>query len=244
MASGQELIKFYGSKEGNDSDILIDSKAVVSKKDFVSTGVLTYALGDIMEVELPHIEAFKLGDKVKVTIYSKSGLFVFETTVVAKDGGSLIVINPPENRRKFTEKREFPRIDVAQEGIIFGVHDMHKKNKHQFEQPIGFSIKNMSVNGLGFTIEDNSIVEKILQKHLHLEVELKLSFSLSCIMEVVRKEKRDHGFYYGARYIDILDTHTNALRGFILKNQVESYFIQKKDAEYRSQLEKKSPVNP
>ncbi|MBD0384354.1 PilZ domain-containing protein [Paenibacillus sedimenti] len=236
-------MKFYGSKEGNDAEVLIGSKAVLDKHDFVSTGVLTYALGDIMEVELPQYDAFGLGDKVKMTIYSKSGLFVFETTVVAKDHGSVIVINPPDNRKKFTEKREFPRIDIQHDGLLHVLHDVKKKNKHHFDNPVGISIKNISMNGVGFTIEDNSIVDKIVDKHVQLDVEMDLGFSMSCKTEIVRKEKSENGIYYGARYIEVAEMKTNALRAFILKNQVESYFVQKRDAKYKSLLEKKSAVN-
>ncbi|MEW9702361.1 PilZ domain-containing protein [Paenibacillus sp. SI8] len=243
MAKPQELMKFYGSKEGNDADVLIESRAVLSKKDFVSTGVITYSLGEIMELEMPQSEAFQLGDKVKVTIYSKSGLFVFDTTVVAKDQGSVVIINPPENRKKFTEKREFPRIDVTQDGLLHSVHDLRKQNKHQFENPVVISIKNISLSGVGFTILENSIVDKIVEKHLHLDVELDLGFSMACKTEIVRKEKSESGIYYGARYIDVPDMKTNALRAFILKNQIEMYFDHKRKAEYKSQLEKKSAAN-
>jgi hypothetical protein len=243
VAKGQQPMKFYGSKEGNDADVMIDSKTMLSKHDFVSTGVLTYALGDIVEVELPEFDVFGLGDKVKMTVYTKSGLFVVETTVVAKDHGSVIVLNPPENRRKFTEKREFPRVDVTNEGLLFGLHDLNKRKKHQFDNPIGISIKNISVNGLGFTIDDNAMVEKIVQKHVHLEVELNLGFSIACTMEIVRKEKLNSGFYYGASYITVPEEKTNALRGFILKNQIETYFVQKRDNQIKKALEKKSTAN-
>ncbi|SDO63906.1 hypothetical protein SAMN04487897_11881 [Paenibacillus sp. yr247] len=243
LGSGQQRMKFYGSKEGYDADVMIDSKAVLSKNDFVSTGVLTYALGDIIEVELPEFDVFGLGDKVKMTVYTKSGLFVLDTTVVAKEQGSVIIINPPENRRKFTEKREFPRVDVTNEGLLFGLHDLNKRNKHQFDNPIGISIKNISVNGLGFTIVDNEMIEKIIQKHSHLEVELNLGFSMPCTMEIIRKEKLNSGFYYGASYINVPEEKTNALRGFILKNQIETYFVEKRDAQIKKALEKRSKAN-
>jgi len=236
-------MKFYGSKEGNDTEVLIDCKAVLEKKDFVTTGVLTYALGDIIEVELPQFDVFQLGDKVKITVYSKSGLFVFETTVVAKELGSVIVINPPENRRRFTEKREFPRVNIEQEGLLHSLHDTQKKNKHLFENPVVISIKNISMNGVGFSIYDNSIVEKIVEKHLHLQVELDLGFSLPCVTEIVRKETRESGIYYGAKYIEVPDTKLNALRAFILKNQIETYFVDKKEEQLKNALEKKSVVN-
>lgn len=236
-------MKYYGSKEGYDADILIDSKAMLSKDDFVSTGVLTYALGDIIEVELPEYDVFGLGDKAKMTVYTKSGLFVMNTTVVAKEHGSVIVINPPENRRKFAEKREFPRVDVAYAGLLFGLQDVNKRNIHQFENPIGISIKNISVNGLGFTIEDNSMIDKIVQKHSEIEVELDLGFQLPCSMEIIRKEKLENSFYYGASFNNVPQEKTNALRGFILTNQIESYFVQKREAQFKKAMEKKSAAN-
>lgn len=240
MVSKQRSMKFYGSKEGYDADVMIDSKAMLSKDDFVSTGVLTYALGDIIEVELPEYDVFALGDKCKMTVYTTSGLFVMETTILAKEKGSVIVLNPPDNRRKFTEKREFPRVDVKNEGLLFGFQDRSKKHKHQFETPIRFSIKNISVNGLGFTIEENTMLEKIIQKHSQLEVELILGFLVPCTLEIVREEKTNNGTYYGARFISIPDEKTNALRGFILKNQIETYFVQKRENETKEALEKKS----
>ncbi|UKS26060.1 PilZ domain-containing protein [Paenibacillus sp. HWE-109] len=244
MANEQQPMKLYGSKEGYDADVMIDSKAVLSKEDFVATGVLTYALGDIIEVELPEFDVFRLGDKLKMTVYTKSGLFVWETTVVAKEQGSLIVLNPPENRRKFTEKREFPRVEVTKGGLLFGLQDVNKRNKHHLDNPIAISIKNISINGVGFTVDDNAMVEKIIQKHSQLEVELNLGFSMACTMEVVRKEKTNAGFYYGARYLNVPDEKTNALRGFILKNQIETYFIQKREAQIKKAMEKKTVANP
>ncbi|NRF95175.1 PilZ domain-containing protein [Paenibacillus frigoriresistens] len=243
MAKGYNVMKYYGSKEGYDADVLIDSKAVLGKDDFVATGVLTYALGDIIEVELPEYDVFQLGDKAKMTVYTKSGLFVMNTTVVAKEFGSVIVINPPENRKKFAEKREFPRVDVEHTGLLFGLKDMNKRNKHQFENPLGISIKNISINGLGFTINDNAMIDKIVQKHSQLEVELDLGFTMPCSMEIVRKEKVENGFYYGASYIDIPQEKTNALRGFILTNQIETYFVQKREAQFKKATEKKSAAN-
>lgn len=241
--SRQKEVKYYGSKEGYDADVMIDSKAMLSKDDYVATGVLTYALGDIIEVELPEYDKFSLGDKCKMTVYTKSGLFVMETTVVAKEQGSVIVLNPPENRRKFTEKREFPRVDVKNEGLLFGLQDKYKRNKHQFDEPIRFSIKNISVNGLGFTIHENVMLEKVIQKQSQLEVELILGFLVPCTMEIVRQEKTANGWYYGASFIRVPEEKTNALRGFILKNQIETYFVQKRDHATKKALEKKSVAN-
>lgn len=241
-----DLVKIYGSKEGNDAEILIDSKAVLDKSDFVAAGIVTYVLGDIIEIELPQYYVFQLGDKVKITVYSKSGLFVFETSVVAKDEGSIILINPPDNRKKFTEKREHPRIDVVQGGLLHSLHDNNKRNKHSFEHPISLSVKNISLSGVGFVIENNMNADQNmnLENSARLDIELLLGFSISCVTEIVRREALGSGFYYyGARYIEIPENKTNALRAFILKNQVEAYFVQKQDIKLKKATDIRSAVH-
>jgi c-di-GMP-binding flagellar brake protein YcgR len=244
MTTGPNNLKsfyhYYGSKEGNDAAILIDSKAVVEKKEYVATGVLTYALGDIAEIEIPQYSVFNLGDKLKVTVYTRNGIFVFESTVVAKDTGSLIIINPPENRRKFTEKREHARVDVKHKGFLHELNDVMKKRKQTFSDPVDFTVNNISMSGVGFTLSyDLGLTTKS-----HLQVELDLGFRLPLLTEVIRKEKNSEGNYYGVKYIDLPKDNANALRGFILRNQVESYFIQKKENMHKRAIQdKKSAVN-
>jgi hypothetical protein len=234
----KRLSHFYGSKEGNDTGILMDRQTVVEKKDFVSTGVLTYVLGDIIEVEISQFNVFELGDKVKLTVYTASGMFVFETTVVAKDSGSLIVINPPENRRKFTEKREFPRIDVQKQGVLFGFYEPVIKKKDTFEKPIQFAVDNISMSGLGFIID----FDMGIKPNNHLQVELDLGFQLDCDTEIVRKQKSATGIYYGAQFINMPLEKMNALRAFVLKSQVETYFVKKREEMHERALQEKKSV--
>ncbi|MBP1992571.1 PilZ domain-containing protein [Paenibacillus eucommiae] len=230
----QDILQTYGSKEGNDAEILIHSKTVVEKKDFVSTGILTYALGDIIEIEIAQYNAFQLGDKVKLTAYSKSGIFVFESTVVAKEFGSIIVINPPENRKKFSDKRAHPRVVVSSGGFLHSIHDFSKGQKQSFEKPFTFSIRNVSLSGLGFTIAH----ELELHDKMELEVELSLGFPMSCMAQIVRIEKRPSFTFCGTRYIGLAKEKSNALRAFILKSQVELYFDQKRETKHRKAVQK------
>jgi c-di-GMP-binding flagellar brake protein YcgR len=243
MAMKQDALKRYGSKEGYDAEVLMHCRAVVAKDDFVSTGILTYAQGDIMEIELPEYDVFQLGDKTKMTLYTKSGLFVFHSTVVAREPGSLIVINPPENRKKFSEKREFPRVDVKNVGYIIGFQNVTQKEQHQLENPIEISIKNISMNGIGFIINDNSMIDGILHKKCMLQVELDLGFEMPCRLEIIRKEKQEDGYYYGGSFESVPAEQSNALRGFILRNQIQTYFEQKRDEEFKNAMEKKSAAN-
>jgi c-di-GMP-binding flagellar brake protein YcgR len=239
MFAGKEFAKetpiYYGSKEGNDTGILINCETVVEKEDFVSTGVLTYIFGDIIEIEIPQYDVFKLGDKAKVTVYSKSGLFVFETTVVAKEYGSLIVINPPENRKRFTEKREFPRISVKNKGVLHALSDPKRNQKQSFAEPITVALENISMNGLGFSLA----LDLGINSESHLEMELDLGFSLSVVTQIVRKEKKDSVTYYGAEYVEVSKDKTNTLRAFILKTQVEMYFVKKREDKHKKAVQDK-----
>jgi c-di-GMP-binding flagellar brake protein YcgR len=239
----RDALKLYGSKDGYDAEVLINCRAVLAKDDFVSTGILTYAQGDIMEIELPEYDVYQLGDKAKMTLYTKSGLFVLQTTVVAKEPSSLIVINPPENRKKFSEKREFPRVNVTNKGKIFSFRNANQKEQHELENPIEISINNISVNGIGFTIQDNSMIDGIIQKKCLIRADLDLGFEMPCMLEIIRKEKLDGSYYFGASFESVPAEQSNTLRGFILRNQIETYFVQKRDEEFKKAMEKKSAAN-
>lgn len=238
MAMQQSKLKNilqYGSKEGNDASILMDCETVLEKKDYVATGILTYVLGDIIEIEIPQYSVFHLGDKVKATVYTNNGIFVFESTVVAKDTGSLIIINPPENKRKFTEKREYARVDTNSKGFLYELNDVTMKRKQAFVKPIDFAINNISLSGIGMTFSyDLSINTKS-----RLQVELDLGFRIPCVTEVIRKQYVESGYYYGVQFTQLSKEHTNSLRAFILRNQVESYFAQKKINRHQRAIEGK-----
>ncbi|GGG26455.1 flagellar brake protein [Paenibacillus abyssi] len=227
-------LPFYGSKEGNDIGILLDSKVVVEKKSYVSTGVLTYVLGDFIEVEMPQFDEFRLGEQVKLIVYTKSGMFVFESTVVAKDKGSLIIINPPSNQKKFIEKREHPRVSTAHTGLLHAVHHFNHNSRLPMEVPVHFAVNNISMGGLGIVLEDDLGFQKISR----LEMELDLGFSLRCLTEIIRSENSAQGTFYGVRYIDLSKEETCALRAFILKIQVEDYYKQKKQDKFNEQISK------
>ena len=80
-------------------------------------------------------------------------------------------------------------------------------------------------------------------KNVSLQVELDLGFELPCMLEIIRKEKLEDSYYYGASFESVPAEQSNALRGFILRNQIETYFVQKRDDEYKKAMEKKSGAN-
>jgi hypothetical protein len=83
-----------------------------------------------------------------------------------------------------------------------------------------------------------------INPNTHLQIELNLGFQMACVTEIVRKEKTGTGIYYGAKYISTPVENRNALRGFILKNQVETYFVTKrKETHERATQGKRSVAN-
>jgi c-di-GMP-binding flagellar brake protein YcgR len=210
--------KDMGFKETQDPNIsiLVHCRTVVEKKDYVSTGVLTYAEGDMVEVEIGDYQLFDLGSIVKLTIYTPVGIFMFNTTVIAKDKSYLILINPPENRRKFSEKRKETRIDIDRRGLLHGIWPLRSSEKKAFTAPVAVSVNNISQSGIGFTVDGDlklNIGEQI-------EIAADLGIKVLCKAQIIRMEEPGQGTQYGAEIIDIPAEQTIALRAFILKSQV------------------------
>jgi hypothetical protein len=203
--------------------ILVHCRTVMEKKDYVSSGILAYAEGDMVEVEIGDYFLFELGDLVKVTVYTPIGIFIFNTTVIAKDEGSLIMINPPENRKRFSEKRMHTRIDLQGKGILTGMYPLGDPAKQDFVQPLECSIKNLSQSGIGFTSENLK-----LNVGEYIEISIDFGMSLVCKAEIMRVNDVESEIYYGAEWINISPEQTIALRAFILKSQVEQHVNQKK----------------
>ncbi|TVY09381.1 PilZ domain-containing protein [Paenibacillus cremeus] len=220
-------------KYRSPSGILMQSRTVVEKKDFVSTGVLTYAEGDILEIEIAEYKAFKLGESVKLTVYSPGGIYPFESTVVAIDHGALMVINPPQNRNLFAEKRESPRVNVSQSGKITSITKPFRI-KQPLESQVELLVQNISVIGVGFKVLDMIDIPKLAK----VDVSLDLGFELACSVEIVRTEPLEVGCFYGAKYIDLPADKMNPLRAFVLKHQVMNHYSVKREEEEKRLTEK------
>lgn len=225
-ATKKTQFDFRAEKYKSPAGILLNSRTVVEKKDFVSTGILSYAEGDIIEIEITDFTKFQLGDQVKLTVYSPGGVYVFDSTLVARHDGSLIVINPPSMQKHFAEKREHPRIQVMQDGRV---RTLGGGNNEDHVPEAALVINNISLSGVGFTIKE----EFPLIKTMHVELEMDLGMPISCTAEIMRKEPGENGVYYGARYVELLDQKANSLRAFVLKKQVENYFTLKKDEDFK-----------
>lgn len=204
--------------------VLLDCRTVLEKNDYVSTGMMTYAEGDMLEIEIGDYQVYSLGDLVKVTVYTPLGIFIFHSTIIAKDHGALIVINPPENRKKFVENREYTRIVVDGSGYIRESFPLQSLEAKQYPIPLKFELKNISICGIGFTLQE----EYQLEKGVKMDVFLQCGIDIPVIVQIVRSEELDSGWYFGARIMEIAPQQVISYRAFILKSQVESHAKLKK----------------
>lgn len=215
--------KLSDNSMGYDISVLIDAKAVVEKKDYVSTGTLTYVAGELLEIEFPQYDQFLLGEKVKVMIYAKGGIYVFESTVLAKDSGALVVLNPPENRRKFQDKRQDPRVPVNEKARVLSLFEIARKVERKFPDPLNVRLDNISMSGIGLVID----ADIPLQARNQLLLELDLGVQFECRTEIVHLQRHKGGYRCGTRIIELKDDHAQWLRSYILKSQIETYYREK-----------------
>ncbi len=224
FASVPNIGSSYSSRKGAffSSALLLQSRTMLEKKDFVATGDLVHIEGDIIVVEIAQHPYFHLGDAIKFTIYSPVGVLAFHSTVVAKNENTVMLINPPEIQRKFEDKRMNPRISVEMEGMVHSING--KEADVEGRRSISCQIRNLSLGGLGFL----SAKLDGLDVNASVGMEMDLSFPLVFRAEVVRMKPTPLGLYCGAKFIDISNQDLNSLRAFILKAQVTAISARKK----------------
>ncbi|OUM94802.1 MAG: hypothetical protein A9Z00_01155 [Thermobacillus sp. ZCTH02-B1] len=225
------------SSSGYDISVLIDAKAVVEKKNFVATGTITYVAGELMEIEFPQYDQFVLGEKVKIMIYAKGGIYVFESTVIAKDSGSIVVLHPPENRRKFHDKRQDPRVPVREKARLLGLYEFSRKAERRFPDPPDIQLDNISTSGIGLLID----IDMPLQPRNQLLLQLDLGVRFECRTEIVHLTPVEGGIRCGTRITEISDVYAKWLRSYILRRQIETYYKEKAERIRRALLSDETP---
>jgi c-di-GMP-binding flagellar brake protein YcgR len=212
----------FNSNKGQLSDTgLIGCNMVIEGNKIVHTGTISLVEGDSIEIELPQYKQFKLGDDVKAIIYSPQGMINFNTSVIAKDAGTIVLIIPT-NLHNILNKRKDHRVEIALPGRVYSIIDVSLKETNNLIQPESITIINVSLGGIGFIL--NSL--KIRNKSVLL---LEMSFDppLLTTFEVIHVNEVEQGQYYGCRFIDLPQEHSISLRAFILKTQINARFAEK-----------------
>ncbi len=211
--------------------ILVHSRTVVEKPDYVAIGNLSYLEGDVIEVEIEANTSFNLGDAVKIIIYSPIGIYVFHTTIIAKDIGVIIIINPPENQKKFDEKRAHPRLELFKAAQIHAITYPNLDRPFVYQKPLDCFVLNISAGGLGFTYKNETKVD--LQPGTRLDISMDLGFKFAGQIEILHIEKNASEVNIGSQYVDLPNPMMSSLRAFLLTKQVKSYFEKKKEIEIK-----------
>lgn len=197
--------------------ILMDSKVMIEKDDYITSGILSFAEGDIMEIELSERDKFKLGDSVRLSIYSLGGIHVVHSQIIAIDHEVIILINPPEHQRKFLNRREHPRVGVKEHGKITALREKPHQSVN-LKLPVRIEIMDISVGGIGFRVEDPIEVDLV---HSVVDIQMDSGVIALCTAKIVRCEEKDGGaLFFGAEFKSFPQHMMNALRAYILTKQI------------------------
>ncbi|RUS47758.1 PilZ domain-containing protein [Cohnella sp. AR92] len=206
---------------------LLHCRTVVEKQNFVSTGIMTRAEGELFEIELNEFELFELGESVKLTVYSPAGIQSFHSIVFAKYDGAIAIIQPPAVSQRFQEKREFFRVEASGEAqIIRLVRD--DGEVRTLSTPLEAKLRDISLGGVGLVMPPHEEMKQVSR----IGAVLHLGFPFACDLEVVRRERLLDEIHYGFRMKAVDTEMLRPLRAFILRNQVELN-IQARSAEGR-----------
>lgn len=205
--------------------VLLHCRTVVEKENFVSTGILTHAEGDLIEVELPEFELFELGETVKLTVYSPAGRQAIQSMVFAKYEGAIALLQPPDFQKRFKEKREHPRVPVSGNAQILGVLD-DKGQETILDEPLAISVNDISVGGVSFFAPDLPHFNRNARLKAHME----LGFAFSCELEIVRRDLQEESQVLCGAKMNVLEPDMmRPLRALILRHQVEKHAKQRQN---------------
>lgn len=216
MASKKDNQSIYDQKNA----ISVGNRMSVERNGYISTGIVSYIEGDIIEVELMQSGYYKPGDPVKLTVYSNNGFLILASSVLAVDVGILIVLNPPENQR-LSQRRQYPRIQISDSGTLHYL-SWNKEGKNKLQDPLSVNICNLSLGGIGFTMPTDPGTRTLMVAELEL-----IGGDMRCKVEILRKEPLPDGIFLGSRIIEIAPEHLVALRGFILRRQIKLRSIER-----------------
>jgi len=196
--------------------ILLHCRTVVESESRVATGLMTQVDGEWFEVEISEFGLFQLGEKVKLTVYSPAGIQTFHSSVFAKYEGAIAVIQPPDIKKRYEEKRSQPRVQVEGSMQIISGTDQ-EGNAIALVEPLAVVLRNISTAGVGFVGPDSPL----FQRKARLKAFVTIGISFGCEVEIVRRETLEQSVEIGASMTLSEPDMMRPLRALILQRQVE-----------------------
>ncbi|BBI35282.1 PilZ domain-containing protein [Cohnella abietis] len=218
-AAGSEL-----DKDLLPLNILLHCRTVVEGKSFLTTGVMTHVEGELFEVEVHEYEQFELGETVKLTIYSPAGIQSMSSVVFAKYEGAIALLQPPDLSKRFKERREHPRVEIAGNAHIVQV----LKDSGEvlpLNQTAELIIQDISISGISFSgkYEPHFAAKSKLRANVHIGI------GFSCELEIIRSDRQEDGVLCGAKMHVLEPEMLRPLRALILRQQVEKHAKTRRD---------------
>ena len=200
--------------------IIIGSHMMIEGRDGMSSGMLVYVEGDILEIRIPNSKAFNLGEPVKLVMYSPDGILTMQSSVIARDDDAVFVLTPEKIMKLYMRRRKQPRVDVREKVRILEV-DGSPPRDPDAEAPSAL-IGNISMGGVGF-----SATIPLKEKQI-VTFEWELEGPLICRTRIVHMRLIPSGFFYGSEFVEFPKAKLNQLRAYILRKQIENRQEQKR----------------
>lgn len=199
-------------------NVLLHCRTVVEKTNFVTTGVMTHVEGELFEIELNEFEVFELGETVKLTVYSPAGIQTIQSIVFAKYEGAIALLQPPNLQKRFKERREHPRIEIAGNAQVYHAVD-ETGEEVRLVQPLELTVFDISLSGLGISGPDAPQI----YRNMRLKAKVEIGFGFECELEIIRREKQEDKVLLGAKMHMLEPEMMRPLRAMILRRQVEKH---------------------
>jgi hypothetical protein len=204
---------------------MLGGKIVVESENQVQTGVIKYFEGDLIEVQIDQPKHFNLGDAIRASIYSSTGINNFQSSVIAKLPNGFVLVNPPEFQKKQLFKRQHTRVDCDLKAYIRSIIMASINRKIMLNNPTEIEIRNISLGGIGFFIPKGLD----LQENAAIEVELNVPFHMLATVDIMHKAFQEAGIFYGGQFRDFPQDKISPLKAFTLKKQVEALLIRRNE---------------
>lgn len=197
---------------------LVGRSVMLEIAGFVSTGIVSHIEGDIIEIDNDNAETYGLGQSAKVVIYAKGGLINFESAIVGKTAGTVIILNPPEIKNSSLQRRQNFRVPVSIQGTVDSIID-GKGIPLVLDQPVPIHVLDIGLGGIAFHIPEYE-----LNPGSVLKAELPIGEQVESYHLLVLHSRTGEGNLrvHGCKFQSISDEQLQTLYAFTLGEQIRA----------------------
>ncbi|MGZ4030623.1 MAG: PilZ domain-containing protein [Tumebacillaceae bacterium] len=157
---------------------------LVSSTNYSNMGQVFFEQGELFDVVFPTPANLSIGDPVTATVYHKSGILTFQTTVIGTLEERILLIKP-HREANLSDRREFPRFDVELPATVSA----------DDKGELAATIKDVSLGGLRFESD------KYLEQGAEVEVTIDAAANIAGRGIIRRVQLRDGVFQFGVEFI-------------------------------------------